>query len=209
MDNKPISSDKKPKKFRVNSITGYAVFIFSFLVVTAVVRYITSQISNHNAISNTTQYFQGEGWKDFNSTAGHFKLQFPSYPSESTKTVPATSTTPELVYTMYGAKDADGNYYVATDITYPDSVDVSNPQSNLEGAVNGSVAAVKGTLTSSNFTTYAGYPAVDYTMQANGGYVKYRGIMVNHTIYGLGITSTTNSFPNFDKFVNSLSFTTQ
>jgi hypothetical protein len=60
---------------------------------------------------------------------------------------------------------------------------------------------------SSVFLSYAGYPAVDYVIQASQGYAKLRGVLVNHVMYVLAVSSKSNSFPNFDRYVNSLQFT--
>jgi hypothetical protein len=136
-------------------------------------------------------------------------MDYPTTPTSEQETLQVQGI--DVKMTTYSSDPNDNESYMAMFIDYPADFDMtSNPKSNLEGAMNGSVNNVKGgQLVSSNFTTVHGHPAVDFLISVPNDnlYLKSRNILVGNTLYTVGIVSLTATPPNYDKYVNSFALT--
>ena len=73
-------------------------------------------------------------WKSYDKPG--FTAKFPSAPTRETQHISQSGLNVDL--TIYKS-DLGTSHYTVSYVTYPSSVDVSNPQNNLNGAVNGAL----------------------------------------------------------------------
>jgi len=145
-------------------------------------------------------------WKEFNSPIGQFRAEFPTYPNHETESIEVPNTQLTLKYDSYTSEEVNGTIYIIGFTTYGFEIDTSNPENNLEDALNGMLISTQGNkLVSSNLTYFDGYRALDFLVQNNTIFLKGRGIMVGQTLYQLmvGYESKNYSENNYNKFINS------
>lgn len=104
------------------------------------------------------------GWRLFVSQQGGFSIRLPGDPSPGVQTVPTAAGTLTL-HTFVWQNDASGYYVGYAD--YPAGlVNNANLKRELDGARDGAVAMVHGTLLSEQDVTLAGMPARQVVIQA-------------------------------------------
>jgi hypothetical protein len=178
-ENTTLNTKPSKSKQTISAVIGIVVFILAFVVV----KYITQEgisavsdgISKNKTEKVVTNYFTDTStWKDFNSTLAGFKATFPVYPTHETE--PLDFGGYSLNMEMYSAESSNGVFYAINFVTYPNEVDTSVPENNLEGSVNGTLQSIDGELISSNFTYFGQYRAVEYLIYKKDGtaYVKGR-----------------------------------
>ena len=164
----------------------------------------------NSLIYNT--FYNTSTWKEFDSTIGHFKASFPVYPSHTTTPVNLPGLNQTMYLETYGGAQSDGTTYAVNFVAYPQQIDTSIPQNNLDGSVNGSVQTTGGTLMSSNLSHFLNYPSIDYLIRVSDmsdpsgyAYMKGRNLLVGHDLYQILIEYEGKDAANvqFDKFVNS------
>ena len=92
---------------------------------------------------------------------------------------------------------------------FPDSIDTSKPEDNLEGALNGIVASTPDNkAVSSNITTFKGYKALEYLIKNKSVFLKGKAFFKDKEMYNLmhGYEETNYKDSDFIKFVDSFSF---
>jgi hypothetical protein len=154
-ENTTLNTKPSKSKQTISAVIGIVVFILAFVVV----KYITQEgisavsdgISKNKTEKVVTNYFTDTStWKDFNSTLAGFKATFPVYPTHETE--PLDFGGYSLNMEMYSAESSNGVFYAINFVTYPNEVDTSVPENNLEGSVNVTLQSIDGELISSNFT---------------------------------------------------------
>ena len=113
-------------------------------------------------------------WKSYDKPG--FTAKFPSAPTRETQHVSQSGLNVDL--TIYNS-DLGTSHYTVSYVTYPSSVDVSKPENNLNGAVNGAlqnsgiknVHVVKQAATSVN-----GNPGMEVEASADNGYLFLEAI---------------------------------
>jgi hypothetical protein len=154
----------------------------------------------------TTSVARTSSWEEFRSPTGTFSVLFPRYPSHSSEVVKLPDTQLAVMYDSYVSTDTNGTAYLINVSEYPPEVDISNPTANLEGALNGMVAANEGgQLLSSNMTVYKEYPAIDYLVQAGDVGLKGRIVLVGHKMYQLMVSyhEATHDAQAYSTFIES------
>lgn len=203
-----LKTETKPKnEKKVNKILKQVTAIFVFLLVLGISRSLSESLFKdgvNGTANNVKNYFSGSEWKEFTSTEGKFKINFPTYPKteRSKKSLEGI----DLSFTHYESETSNGDAFIASFTIYPQSVDTSDPKTNLEGSVNGVVASRSGNkLISSNLTSYSGDQAVDYVVQTKEGYyMNGRNILADKTLYSLIAASEKSGIPNgYQNFLNS------
>ncbi|HVX90503.1 MAG TPA: hypothetical protein VHC20_02585 [Candidatus Paceibacterota bacterium] len=146
-------------------------------------------------------------WSVFRAPIEHFEIKFPSTPSESTGSFPATSTLDAVPYTEYAAKDVNGDYYAVSVETFPTATDVSNASAFLESIVSASATDAHATAVKTQDGRYGTYPSVDYSYKSGTYYLRARAVLVGHSVYFVQLVSGGNTFPSFDAFAATLVLT--
>ena len=183
------ATEKWSTKKIFSSIGAIAVFILVFAGARWLSYEETTKVIDEYKENKTEQkvvdYFTDPfSWKEFNSPVGKFKATFPAYPAHETNNLD-TGTGLTLKYDTYLSETSDGTSYVVSTVVYPAEVDTSNPETNLEGSLNGMLASSDGNkLISSNLTSSNGYGALDFLILNNRTvYLKGKIIMVGQTLY--------------------------
>lgn len=163
--------------------------------------------TKETAQENVANYFTDtSSWKNFNSPVGRFKAEFPTYPKHKTESVPVPNTQLTLKYDSYTSEEANGTAYLVNVTTFDSQIDTSNPDNNLEGALNGMLSSTQeNKLISSNMSYFSGYHALDFLIQNNTMYLKGKIIMAGKTLYQLVAAYENQNYSesNYNKFINS------
>lgn len=207
-NNKKIKGEIADKKYTggeiilivIGVILTSLIFIGSFLPEESVEQQATDKVTNY--------FSQSEEWKVFNSALGQFQATFPTYPTHETDNIQIPDSSITLKYDSYLSETSDGTTYFVNTVTYSSEIDTSNPETNLEGSLNGMVASSEGNeVISSNFTYFEGYRALDYKIKNTSENIYLQGkiILVNQTLYQLMVAYESGNFNknNYDKFINS------
>lgn len=201
-DNKYKSKLEKPK---------YKISIVGWIILTILVLFITLFASGFDegykgSTVKVNNYFSNTGeWKEFNSTIGNFKVMLPNYPSHEFSDEKIPNSTITFKADTYIAI-SEGVTYMIQFTTYPDQVDISNPENNLEGSINGMVSSTNGNkLISSSMVNHGSNKAIDYLIQNNSTYIKGKNIMVGHSLYIIAVSYETNQLEEtkYNRFINS------
>lgn len=174
------------------SIRGLAVLLLALGVVSV----ITAALFTPSASAA-----QPTDWIPYTSPTGHFKVSFPTPPSEISITTYTSQPNPNEVYLVEVA-------------TYPNTISLSDSKAFLNSVADGFVKGAsllpgaKGALLSSSYGTFKGYPAIDFRAKytVNSAVVIYsraKSFLVGHTLYVITTSNRADAFPNFDRFVNS------
>lgn len=205
--------------FEENKIVGspknkYIIPVIIIIIVIAggAVLYFTKGTANKNTQQIVNEVFNKlttNNWLEYNATAGQFKVQLPKYPEINSYEVQIPNTTIKYTENDYMVEVDDYTSYYVTSAVLPAEVDISDPNKNLEGSVNGSVQSTEGNeLISSQFTKYKGNPAVDYIIDNSTiGLTMYcRAVLAGNRLLILAASYEKNSYNNddYNKFVNSL-----
>src|SRR3989344_7369334 len=126
--------------------------------------------------------------KEFKSEDGGFSVLMPGTPKLETQT--ANTAAGPLDIKMYGL-EKNGIGYSVGYIVYPEeAVAEQTPEQTLDGARDGAVANVFGTLTLEKIISVGGYPAREITIAVEDGGVRARIILVNNTMYIVTVAAT-------------------
>lgn len=142
-------------------------------------------------------------WYILDSADVPFTAAFPKQPTRESETLKAGSISfPIILYTSELSFD---EVFMVTYCTYPDSVDTSNPKSNLEGSVQGSLKNIpQAELVAETFGTFQDFSCVDYTMISKEGIsLKGKNILVGKTLVSLAVSCKSINDENYSKFTNS------
>ncbi len=148
-------------------------------------------------------------WKLFTSTEGRFSVQLPGTPTASNDSTPTAVGKIELhLFTVTGDK---GSAWIANYSDYPAALTkLSNPNKILDGAMNGAVKGVSGTLKSKKTITVNGFPGREFEASAQQG-LSFSGriVLAENRMYQLTAVSVPGTIPKSDvvKFFNSLTIT--
>lgn len=209
------TSTNATEKWSTKKIFGSIGAIAVFILVFAGARWLsyegTSKVIDEYKENKTEQkvvdYFTDtSSWKEFNSPVGKFKATFPAYPAHETDNID-TGTGLTLKYDTYSSETSDGTSYMVNTVVYPAEVDTSNPETNLEGSLNGMLASNDGNkLISSNLIYSNGYRALDFLILNSGTvYLKGKIIMAGQTLYQVMVAYESKNYneSNYNKFMNS------
>ena len=120
-------------------------------------------------------------WKSYDRPG--FTAKFPSSPAIETQHITQSGLNVDL--TIYKS-DLGTSHYTVSSVTYPSSVDVSNPQNNLNGAVNGALqsSGIKNAhVVKQTTNTVSGSPGMEVEASADNGYLFLEAILRDHTLF--------------------------
>ena len=194
------------------SVLAIVIFILAYsggrYLMSEGISAITSNRSEKATEKRVTNYFDDTGvWKSFSSTLGKFTVNFPIYPTHETQPLSFAGLNQSVNAEIYSAVQSDETTYMVEYMKYPEAVDVSIPENNLEGSVNGAVQGMGGVLISSKFINFGTYKAVESLIYKKEGgiYMKSRNILVGRNMYVIAVVyeAINESSVEYDKFVNS------
>lgn len=103
-----------------------------------------------------TQFAQAQQWIHHQPSGAGYRAEFPAKPVENSHDL-STPAGPVKIRTS--AVDVGGKIFMTIDSVYPMSVDVGDPQANLDSARDGGVRNVNGTLRQEERLTVGSAPA--------------------------------------------------
>jgi hypothetical protein len=160
------------------------------------------------AQQNVNNYFTDTStWKEFTSPVGGFKAVFPTYPQHTTDTQTIPNSRVTVKSDGYESDLANGTRYMINVFSYSEGLNVSNPDNNLEGALNGMISSTPGNkVLSSNIENSGKYPTLNFLIQNQQYYLKGKAIMAGRTMYQMMVVyeNANYSEADYDKFLNSL-----
>lgn len=147
-----------------------------------------------------------EGWREFVSAIGRFKVMLPITPQHANEKLPVPGTAYFLDYDMYISETPDGTTYMISLIRYPDALDTSNTDNMLENVMNEMVAASPGNkLRQMAFGEFLGVKALDFTIHSPEIVVASKAFVVGKTLYLLTLIDKMKKYKeeDFKYFVES------
>jgi hypothetical protein len=142
-------------------------------------------------------------WKSYDRPG--FSAKFPSPPAMETQHI--TQSGLDIDLTIYKA-DLGTSHYTVSFVTYPSTVDVSTPQNNLNGAVNGALqsSGIKNVhVVKQAATTVSGSPGMEVQASADNGYLFLEAILKDHTLYQVLTTNDRDAPPaSAQPFIDSV-----
>ena len=191
-------------KGKILSIVGIVILVG---VISGATKYLLKNGFSNDAEKNVDNYFTDtSSWKEFNSPVGKFRAEFPTYPEHEAESVKIPDSELTIKYDTYTSEKTDGTIYFVNTAVYPPEVDTSNPETNLEGALNGTIASSpKNKLVSSSLTYSNGYRAMDFLIEADGDFIKGKVIMADHTLYQIMVVYENKNYSetDYNKFMSS------
>lgn len=130
---------------------------------------------------------KGAQWQKFTSLMGRFEVGLPSDPDYYEQDIVMPGMDLKVIVGIYVSIANNSEAYLAAFSVYPEEVDVSSPERNLEGALNGQVQSdVNSKLVSAEYTKFQDHPAVDFVIKLSHDiYRRGRLIMVGSVLYQL------------------------
>jgi hypothetical protein len=142
----------------------------------------------------------------FTATDAGFTADFPTKPRRQEQQVPAGAASLRLV--QYTAELSSDLGFSAGWFHLPQAPAADGAKTFLDATVNGSVAAIKGKLLSSQSLTVGPNPAVEYTASVpQGHFVKARTILAGADVFILQVVSDRQDPVGYGRFVSSFRLT--
>jgi hypothetical protein len=152
----------------------------------------------------------GAAWKSFSSPEGRFTALFPGTPSQQTQQTPTAAGS--IATTLYTVTMADAYFGVVVG-DYPPEVVSKKPDDLLDGARNGAVSQVGGTLLSEDRISSEGFPGREIKITATRGTQTMiawdRMYLVKNRLYQAIVVMSVKNEGSKDvrKFLDSFHFT--
>jgi len=142
-------------------------------------------------------------WKSYDKPG--FSAKFPSAPTKEMQHISQSGLNIDL--TIYKS-DLGTSHYTVSSVTYPSSVDVSNPQNNLNGAVNGALQSSgiqNPHVVKQVPNTVSGSPGMEVEASADNGYLFLEAILKDHTLFQVLTANDRNAPPaSAQPFIDSV-----
>ncbi len=210
----------KKKRKTLNEYIGFIgknvtviliIAIFTIIIVGGALSInIKNTQSNEYGYQNNSQ--NNAVWQTFNSVEGDFKIDFPNHPKKEEYSNIVDGV--KVDNTTYVSNDSDNGLYAVYVSLYDISPSNYDIKKLLEAMVNGVVQGVENAnVTSSSFTTYERYQALEFTMKAPDRNMSYRGkVIIRDDLptlkaYVLVSGAKTGTLTKHDQFVNSFAIT--
>ena len=130
-------------------------------------------------------------WREFTSTVGGFRVDFPAYPQHANEIVPVPNTDMYLEYNIYVAEPDKDSSFMLSLITYPKEMTVNRPENILQTVMNEMLLAnPTNQLRQVSLGDYQGHPQLEFQIQNQDIHMWNRAIMVGHTLYLITVTAT-------------------
>ncbi|AHH22838.1 hypothetical protein C6H88_02325 [Chlamydia muridarum str. Nigg] len=125
-------------------------------------------------------------WKRYDYTQeGGFSVQFPEFPEHSGQIVEIPQSDLAIRYDTYVAETPnDSTVYVVSVWEYPEKVDISKPELNLQEGFSGMLYALpESQVLYLKATEVQGHKALEFWVACEDVYFRGMLVSVNHTLY--------------------------
>lgn len=151
-----------------------------------------------------------QNWEKYKSQDLAFTSMFPNTPERTVQKVQTAVGKLDMHMIMYTPESDDDNaVYSVIRSDYPkeqfENADEDYNNTVLDGAVNGAVNNVNGTLVYDNKVTLNGYPGRSFKTQIQGGYIYINAYLVENTMFIIQVITLVDNDGNdsIDKFLNA------
>jgi hypothetical protein len=197
------SFKRSQRNWALGGVAVLAVAVVLSVVSALLVEDVPTASPGQGTTTTTTvaDYAAGRGGVRAGNEYG-FSATFPSEPTHQSITQQAGDV--DLPIDFLTSESTDSAFQVGV-VSYPDTVDVSNPRALLRAAANGSAAAIdEGSIVRYADTTVDGDPAAGVLISgANGVYARQRYVLHGHKLFTIQVVSSSQTPPGFGRFVSS------
>tara|TARA_Y100001934_G_scaffold267799_1_gene348927 strand:- start:995 stop:1531 length:537 start_codon:yes stop_codon:yes gene_type:complete len=129
-----------------------------------------------------------QNWEKYKSEELTFIAEFPGTPEKSVQQIQTAVGELDMHMVMYSPSSGDDNaVYSVIRSDYPEAqfenADESYNNQVLNGAVQGAVSNVQGTLLYDNKVKFNGYPSRDVKIEITGGFIYIKAYLVENIIF--------------------------
>lgn len=145
-------------------------------------------------------------WKDFSSSTGNFKVQFPSLPQHANEILKDPKTKEKKDYDMYVSEGDHGNIYMINVITFMENKHPLNEEVALKGIVNDMLSAnPNSTMKRMDMATFQKAKAIDFSIEKDQTTIDGKAFIVGKKLYVLShVAENSKHQPeDFNFFVNT------
>ncbi|MBQ8498383.1 hypothetical protein [Chlamydia sp.] len=147
---------------------------------------ISSSVKEEARASVVTKISDLLSWQRYDYTQeGGFSVQFPELPEHSGQVIELPQSDLAIRYDTYVAETSnDSSVYVVSVWEYPEKVDISKPELNLQEGFAGMLYALpESQVLYLKATEVQGHKALEFWIVCDGIYFRGMLVSVNHTLY--------------------------
>ena len=136
----------------------------------------------------------------------NFTIDFPGQPTHTAQTLTSPYQHLPIQVDLYQYDGSDTLNYIVGHFQYSSDIDVSVPQNNLQGVMNGVLKTIKGAvIATSTFETFGKYPALSYELYSSetGTYSYNKAILIGNQLYEIAVNYQGTTPTNISEFINS------
>ena len=127
-------------------------------------------------------------WEVYKNESLQIRANFPDTPEKTVQKVDTAVGTLDMHMVMYAPESGDDNaVYSIIRSDYPEEqfkdADDEYNSNVLDGAVNGAVSNVQGTLIFDKKVNFNGFPSRNIKIEMSGGYIYINAILVYNSMY--------------------------
>ncbi len=209
-----VKQDDKVEAFEVNNMAYRIVFILGLILFLALsslgIRYIAKEAAyQKEGLKENYPMVDINQWKEFRSDLGNFNVLLPVLPQHASQMVSLPNSPNKLKYDLFLAQEKDGTNFMINVISYPDDMDLSNPQSLLENVMNEMVAGDSNNqLKYSEKGKFQHSPSLEFAIENPQFLIQSRAFLVEKMLYVLTVVDRIENYNQneYRAFINSFHF---
>lgn len=146
-------------------------------------------------------------WKSFTSTQNNYSVEFPSDPEHMEQVIEVPKTDLKIGYNTYISEPSEEAVYVVSVWDYPEQIDMSKPEINLQDGFGGMLSALPGSeVQNMEMTEVQGHKALKFLVKNEDIYFQGMLLLVNNTLYQVFTVykeGQSEMKDNYDHFIKS------
>ena len=146
---------------------------------------------------DVVRYLAGGPGRVLVARDGGFRVEFPTAPRRRAQTVDAKGVEISVVDYTGGTDD---HAFTVSFAEIPPGQEVGDPVARLQASATGAAEAVDGKLEASTVTEFAGLPAVEYLISADGRFIKVTSFLSGRRLFGVQVVGRQNPPGGYDRF---------
>lgn len=126
----------------------------------------------------------GGAWQRFNAESSGFSIDLPQKPEHIHQTITIPKSDIKIDYDTYISEPSDKIVYVISVWKYPDVIDMTKPEINLQDGFGGMLSALPDSeVLEMNMTDFEGHKALEFLVKNEDIFFHGKLILVNNTLY--------------------------
>jgi hypothetical protein len=147
-----------------------------------------------------------ETWQRFTAESNGFSIDLPQKPEHIHQVITIPKTDMKIDYDTYISEPSDKVVYVISVWKYPDAIDMSKPEVNLQDGFGGMLSALPDSeVLQMNMTEVEGNKALEFLVKNEDIFFHGKLILVDNTLYQIFCVykEEENMEENYDHFIDS------